>query len=167
MSEGCIHLPLHYGSSGRGKWQATESIYFNFFFTIIHEESNAFMSLVYSVLGGRLPSMWYLSQVPPKLSSSILCLTSLSKTFYSLSYTLSIPLKTEKYKKKRGEIGNKKDTLGASWEQNPLHISHFLLVEKGRSLLDLSWVSKSRHNSYELGRWANEEKGKAMTIVQW
>ena len=96
------------------------------------------MSLVYSVLWGRLLSMWYLSQVPPKLSSSILCLTSIPKTFYSLSYTVSIPLKIEKYQKKKGEIGNKKDPLGASWEQNPLHIPHFLLVEKGRSLLGLS-----------------------------
>lgn len=102
----------------------------------MHEEGNAFMFLVYSVLGGRLLSMRYLSQVPKKLSSSILCLTSLSKTFYSLSYTVPIPLKLEKNQRK-AEIENKKDPLGASWEQNPLHIPHFLPVKKGCSLLGL------------------------------
>ena len=80
--------------------------------------------------------MWYLSQVPPKLSSSILCLTTISKTFYSLSYNVSIALKIDKYQRK-GEIENKKDPLGASWEQNPLHIPHFLAVEKSCSLLGL------------------------------
>ena len=124
---------------------------FQFLFHMYAWRRQCFYVFSIFCFGGKIAEHVVLKPSPQKTEFLHFVLTSLSKAFYSLSYTVPIPLKLEKNQRK-AEIENKKDPLGISWEKNPLHIPHFLPVEKGCSLLGLPWISKSRHNSYKLGR---------------
>ena len=49
--------------------------------------------------------------------------------------------------KEKGVLRPSKTPEGPSQVQKPLHVSNFLFVEKGFSLLDLPWVPKSKEGS--------------------